>query len=66
MELDRKITENESFNSQTEWETYRLCSEARAVFFCSKVSGDGPSDAVIKIHMQYVGPIPAYDNIANR
>ncbi|EAU38935.1 predicted protein [Aspergillus terreus NIH2624] len=57
--LDRKITENESFNSQTEWETYKLCSEARAVFFCSKVSGDGPSDAVIKIHMQ----IPWIDTI---
>ncbi|PYI02598.1 hypothetical protein BO78DRAFT_351264 [Aspergillus sclerotiicarbonarius CBS 121057] len=50
--LDKKIQEHEDIYGQTDHEEGGIISEARAAFIGSKVSGEGPSTAVIKIHMQ--------------
>ncbi|KAJ6032238.1 hypothetical protein N7540_002970 [Penicillium herquei] len=46
--LETKIHEQTYQHTQYDWESIRLTSEARGVFTCSKVSGDGPSTAIIK------------------
>ncbi|KAJ5613622.1 hypothetical protein N7528_007276 [Penicillium herquei] len=50
--LETKIHEHAYQHTQYDWESIQLTSEARGVFTCSKVSGDGPSTAIIKIRLQ--------------
>ncbi|GKZ25959.1 hypothetical protein AbraIFM66951_002072 [Aspergillus brasiliensis] len=48
----RKIKETKVLYTEREHELYKATSEARATFECSKVAGNGPPTALIKIHMQ--------------
>lgn len=50
--LQTKIREHAYQESQRDCEELGLNSEARGLFTCSKVSGDGPATAVIKIRLQ--------------
>lgn len=52
--LERKMQENEYYIPKDTAQINGLGSEARAVFIGSKLSGDGPQEAIIKIRMQYV------------
>ncbi|KAL4893373.1 hypothetical protein BDV59DRAFT_178108 [Aspergillus ambiguus] len=52
--LDEKIREHDYYESQ-DMEQLGVHSEARGTFFCSKVSGDGPPAALIKIRLQFRG-----------
>lgn len=54
--IERKIKEAENLHTQGEYEIWKCTSQARATFVCSKVAGNGPPTALIKIHMQYVCP----------
>ncbi|KAL4891252.1 hypothetical protein BDV59DRAFT_203695 [Aspergillus ambiguus] len=50
--LDKVVKLTELCWDRFSWENYELYPEVRALYYCEKVSGPGPSDAVIKIHMQ--------------
>ena len=50
--LERKITEHEYYETQLDVEELGINSEARGVFISTKLSGNGPSTAVIKIRLQ--------------
>jgi hypothetical protein len=50
--LSSKTREHAYYESQTDCEDFGIQSEARGVFVCSKLSGDGPPAAVIKIRLQ--------------
>ncbi|PWY65667.1 hypothetical protein BO94DRAFT_529058 [Aspergillus sclerotioniger CBS 115572] len=50
--LERKFKESEDLYSQQEYDDYELILQSRAAFICSKIAGNGPSTAVIKVHMQ--------------
>ncbi|CAK41072.1 uncharacterized protein An12g02300 [Aspergillus niger] len=50
--IERKIKEAENLHTQGEYEIWKCTSQARATFVCSKVAGNGPPTALIKIHMQ--------------
>ncbi|KAL1998286.1 hypothetical protein VTN02DRAFT_6464 [Thermoascus thermophilus] len=50
--LERKLQENEYYIPKDTAQIDGLGSEARAVFIGSKLSGDGPQEAIIKIRMQ--------------
>ncbi|KAJ5591445.1 uncharacterized protein N7459_001814 [Penicillium hispanicum] len=50
--LETKIREHAYQQHQRDCEELGINSEARGVFCCSKVSGDGPPTAVIKIRLQ--------------
>ena len=52
--LKSKIREHSYYESQADCEELDIPSEARGAFVCSKVSGDGPSTAIIKIRLQSV------------
>lgn len=52
--LDSKIREHGYYETRADVEEMGIHSAARGVFFCSKISGDGPSTAVIKIRLQLV------------
>ncbi|XRM43565.1 hypothetical protein ABZX51_006731 [Aspergillus tubingensis] len=54
--IERKIREVEVLHTQDDYEDLNCTSQARATFECSKVAGNGPPTALIKIHMQ----IPLY------
>ena len=53
-DITTKIRECEDLYSQQDHEEGGIVSEARAVFAASKVAGQAPPTAVLKIHMQYV------------
>ncbi|GIJ99439.1 hypothetical protein Aspvir_001571 [Aspergillus viridinutans] len=50
--LSSKIREHDYYEAQADCELFGIQSEARGVFVCSKVSGNGPPTAVIKIRLQ--------------
>ncbi|PYI35703.1 hypothetical protein BP00DRAFT_483899 [Aspergillus indologenus CBS 114.80] len=50
--LESKIHEHSYYEEQSECEALGIHSEARGVFSCSKVSGNGPPTAVIKMRLQ--------------
>ncbi|KAJ6031402.1 hypothetical protein N7540_002134 [Penicillium herquei] len=50
--LNTKIHEFENQESQQVCDDDEIESEARALFLCAKVAGDGPFNAVIKMRMQ--------------
>lgn len=54
--IQKKLKENEHYvhESLAQIEGMGFVSEARAVFIVTKLSGEGPQEAVIKIRMQYV------------
>ena len=52
--LKSKIREHSYYETQTDCEELDIQSEARGAFVCSKVSGDGPPTAIIKIRLQSV------------
>jgi hypothetical protein len=49
--LDTKLSESEFYDTEDDAK-HGLTSEVRAVFACTRLTGDGPREAVIKIHMQ--------------
>lgn len=55
--LSKQISEHAHSYTQEECQDLDAISEARAVFFCSKVDGDGPQEAVMKAFMQSVSII---------
>ncbi|KAH8433771.1 uncharacterized protein LDX57_011405 [Aspergillus melleus] len=52
--LDVKIREHSYIEPQRECEDLHVNSEARGAFICSKVSGNGPPTAIVKIRLQSV------------
>ena len=54
--IDMKIREHGYYETQMDCEELDIQSEARGVFICSKVSGHGPSTAIVKIRLQSVFP----------
>lgn len=58
--LETKIHEHSYFESQEDCEELDIQSEARGMFLCSKVPGDGPPTAVIKTNLQSMAPQDAY------
>lgn len=53
--LEKKVAENEYYETEEDVTAGCAFSEARAVFFCSTQIEGFPREAVIKIRMQY-GP----------
>lgn len=51
--LRKRLEENEIYIPRHMAGIDGLGSEARAVFNCSKLSGNGPQEAILKIRMQY-------------
>lgn len=51
--LDRKVSENELYEAEQDAQMPGGGSEARAVFFCSRLDTPDGEEAVIKIRMQY-------------
>lgn len=51
--LREQISENDKVETQSFCGEMDIISEARAVFICSKIEGDGPEEAMIKVFMQY-------------
>ncbi|KAJ5131581.1 uncharacterized protein N7515_007620 [Penicillium bovifimosum] len=54
--IGTKIREHSYYETQRDCEELGIQSEARGVFVCSNVSGDGPCTAIIKIRLQSVSP----------
>lgn len=52
--IDSKIREHEYYESQCDVEQLGIHSEARGAILCSKVSGDGPSSAFLKVRLRCV------------
>jgi hypothetical protein len=52
--IREQIFENPDQRPQDECEEFDMISEARGVFICSKIEGYGPTEAVIKVVMQFV------------
>lgn len=50
--LQTKLREHAYQEDQRDYEELQVHSEARGIFICSKVSGDGPPTAIIKIWLQ--------------
>lgn len=52
--LQKQLSEHADCLCREECEDLDDISEARGVFLCSKIDGDGPQEAVIKVFMQLV------------
>ncbi|KAK2754653.1 hypothetical protein FQN54_006786 [Arachnomyces sp. PD_36] len=51
-QLKEQISENFDQSTQIEFQDFDMIPEVRGVFICSKVSGNGPKEAVMKVIMQ--------------
>jgi len=51
--LDRKVSDHEIYEVEEDAKMPGGVSEARAVFFCSRLDSPVPKQAVMKIRMQY-------------
>jgi hypothetical protein len=61
--LEKKVSENEYYETEKDVMAGCAFSEARAVFFCSTEIKGFPKEAVIKIRMQYA-PLPPTRSIS--